>query len=404
MEKHIGHFVTKDALCSYLVNYHSLDNYDKLSGESGVKNIFKRISSIQYDPLNIAGRNASLVLQSRVSNFNTGILDKLLYKDRFLVDAYDKEMSIIRTEDWIYFNRVRISRGEDYINLLKRRGQSEALGFSEKIMEEIKRRGPLGSSDIDLGNCKSGSWGHSKISGAALDYLFTVGKLGIYDKKGVIRKYDLTENLLPKKIINAKEPFDSDIKYYEWYILRRIGSIGLHWLRNGLGWNGFFINNKNIRTETFKALEKKGLIIKINVPGINEAFYVRQQDMKILHIKPDYDNCVRILAPLDNMLWDRLIIYKLFNFQYSWEVYLPAAKRKYGYYVLPILYQNKLIARMEPDKYEIGKPLSVKNWWWEPEIIINNKIKAAVKNGLKKFCKYLETDGIDGNSMKIIFK
>jgi uncharacterized protein YcaQ len=104
------------------------------------------------------------------------------------------------------------------------------------------------------------------------------------------------------------------------------------------------------------------------------------------------------------MLWDRLMIHKVFGFQYSWEVYLPVEKRKYGYYVLPILYQNKLIARMEPMKFDIGKPFSIKNWWWEPEITIDNKIKAAVKNGLKIFSEYLNADGIDQKSMKIIFK
>jgi uncharacterized protein YcaQ len=249
--------ITKNELCSYLVNYQSLDNYDRLSGESGVKDIFQRIESIQYDPLNIVGRNASLVLQSRINGFNTVILDKLLYKDKFLVDVYDKEMSIIGTDNWIHFDRIRISRGEDYKNLLKRRNQSEALRYTYQIIEEIKKRGPLGAKDIDLGNCKSNRWGHSKISGVALDYLFTIGKLGIHDKKGVIRTYDLIENLLPKKIINAKEAFKNDKEYYEWYILRRIGSIGLHWLRNGLGWNGYFINDKNIRTETFKSLERK---------------------------------------------------------------------------------------------------------------------------------------------------
>jgi len=125
--------------------------------------------------------------------------------------------------------------------------------------------------------------------------------------------------------------------------------------------------------------------------------------MKLLHRKLDYDNCIRFLAPLDNMLWDRLMVSKLFNFQYSWEVYLPIEKRKYGYYVLPVLYQNKIIARMEPQKYEIGKPVSIKNWWWEPEISINNKIKSAIKNGLNIFSEYLGAEGFDKKSLEKIF-
>ena len=99
--------VTKNDLCSYLVYYHSLDNFDRLSNEAGVKKFFKKVRSVQYDPLNIVGRNPNLVLQSRIKGFTSDILTKLLYKDRFLVDAYDKEMSICMTEDWPFFNRIR---------------------------------------------------------------------------------------------------------------------------------------------------------------------------------------------------------------------------------------------------------------------------------------------------------
>jgi len=385
--------ISKDDICSYLIHYHSLDNYNNLSGELGVKNIFKRIGSIQYDPLNVVGRNPNLVLQSRVKGFNANILDKLLYKDRYLVDAWDKAMSIYRTEDWQYFNRVRTCKD----------GQSELLSYSKKIINELKNRGPLEAKDIDLGKCKPNRWGYKNISGAALDYLFSIGKLGVYEKKNVIKKYDLIENLLPDKILNAKEPFTNDMEFYEWYILRRIGSIGIHWLRSGLGWLGYFINDKKLRTEIFKTLEKKGVIIKIKIPEINENFYIRQQDIKFLYKKQDYDNYVRFLAPLDNMLWDRLMISTLFGFQYSWEVYVPIEKRKYGYYVLPVLYQNKIIARMEPEKYEIGKPFSIKNWWWEPGTVVNEKLKNAIKNGLTAFSEYLNAEGIDKISIKKIY-
>jgi len=399
----MARFITKNDLCSYLVHYHSLDNFNIQTGETGVKNIFKKLGSIQYDPLNMVGRNPDLVLQSRVKEFTADILDKLLYKDRYLVDAWDKEMSIYKTEDWKFFNRVRIQKDEMYKEILAWRGQTEVLSYTNEIIKEFKNHGPLGAKDIILGKCKSNRWGHKNISGAALDYLFSIGKLGIYKKKNVIRIYDLIENLLPRKILNAKEPFENDIEFYEWYVLRRIGSIGIHWLKNGLGWNGYFINDKKLRMEIFNNLEKKGLVQKITVPEINEDFYIRQKDIKFLHKKPDYDNCIRFLAPLDNMIWDRLMVYKLFDFQYSWEVYLPIEKRKYGYYVLPVLYQNKLIARMEPKKHEVGKPFTIKNWWWEKRISINNKLKSAIKNGLNIFSEYLNADGVDKKSMERIY-
>jgi uncharacterized protein YcaQ len=236
-----------------------------------------------------------------------------------------------------------------------------------------------------------------------LDYLYAKGDIGVYKKKGSQKVYDLIQNLVPVKILKAKEPFKNDNDFYEWYFLRRIKSIGIHWLKNGGGWNGFYFSDSQLRRQVFESLEKKGVIERIEVPEIKESFYICQDDVKLLHTKPDYDNNVKFLAPLDNLLWDRTMIQKIFNFQYTWEVYVPAEKRKYGYYVLPVLYQNKLVARMEPVKQK-SVPLMIKNWWWEPDIKITKKLQKAVENGLKKFAEYLNVDDIDKKVFKIIWK
>ena len=102
----------------------------------------------------------------------------------------------------------------------------------------------------------------------------------------------------------------------------------------------------------------------------------------------------RILAPLDNMLWDRLLVQKVFGFNYTWEVYVPMEKRKYGYYVLPVLYRNNIIARLEPVKYQKGRPFTFRNWWWEPGLKVTAGIKRAVKQGIDNFTCYLEASTI----------
>jgi uncharacterized protein YcaQ len=394
---------TKDGLCSFLIRYHSLDCFDKLAGESGIITLFRRIGSVQYDPLNVVGRNPHLVLQSRIKNFTMDILDKLLYQDRVLVDAWDKEMSIYRTEDWPYFKRIRKCMEESRKHTLAWRGQSEVLSYTSQVLKKLKDSGPLGATDIDLGKCRPGRWGHRKIAGAAFDYLFSKGELGVYKKRNTQKTYDLIQNLLPERIIKSPDPFDSNDDFYEWYFLRRIKSIGVHWLRNGGGWNGYYLSDSRLRKQVFDSLEKKGLIERIEIPEINETFYICQQDMDLFYIKPEYDNYARVLAPLDNLLWDRMLIQKVFDFQYSWEVYLPEEKRKYGYYVLPILYRNKIIARMEPVQQKTGNPLRIKNWWWEPNIKITKKLRNAIENGLKKFAGYLNADGIDRKALQMIF-
>ena len=103
------------------------------------------------------------------------------------------------------------------------------------------------------------------------------------------------------------------------------------------------------------------------------------------------------------MLWDRGLLEKIFGFKYSWEVYLPASKRKYGYYVIPVLYKNRIVARMEPEKQKNGKSFIVKNWWWEKDISIDNDLKDAILLAMKRFAKYVNADGYSKDNEKIIF-
>ncbi len=93
---------------------------------------------------------------------------------------------------------------------------------------------------------------------------------------------------------------------------------------------------------------------------------------------------MRILAPLDNMLWDRKLVKAIFDFDYKWEVYIPVPQRRYGYYVLPILYGDRLAGRLEPEKQEKGKPTVIKNIWWEEGIHIDNAAKASVEECLNR--------------------
>ena len=388
------HSLSKEELRSFLVAYHSLDNFDHLAGKAGIKKLLVRIGSVQYDPLNVVGRNPDLVFQSRVKNYKTVLLEELLYNERSLIDGWDKEMSIYLSKDWPCFSRIRRDRKDSVLGALNYRGQNEALKYLPQVMEEIRKRGPLAAREIKLGGCEGGRWGHRQISGAALDYLYNTGELGIFNKKNAQKTYAPINDLLPGRIINTPDPFSGDDDYFEWYFLRRIGSIGAYWQRNGGGWLGHFLNDQKLRQKTFAVLEEKKLIVPVEVPEINETFYIRRKDVSILNKKTEYDGMARFLAPLDNMLWDRLLVQKVFDFQYTWEVYVPQAKRKYGYYVLPVLYKNSLIARFEPAMYRKGQPFAVKNWWWEPPYEkcgkkAKSEIDEAVKKGLENFASYL---------------
>jgi len=172
------------------------------------------------------------------------------------------------------------------------------------------------------------------------------------------------------------------------------------------------LGNAELRRRIFKTLEEKKLIVPVSVPEIKETFYIRRSDLTSLNEPDRYDGTARFLAPLDNMLWDRTLVKKVFDFEYTWEVYTPKEKRKYGYYVLPVLYKNSLVARFEPFQFREGDSFGINNWWWENKI--NGKLKGkseksskavlleAVISGLKNFAEYLGANGVEKNSLKMI--
>lgn len=114
-----------------------------------------------------------------------------------------------------------------------------------------------------------------------------------------------------------------------------------------------------------------------------------KEDEKFLGFK-EKTKKVKFLAPLDNMLWDRNMITELFDFEYRWEVYTPIVKRKYGYYVLPVIYGNTFIGRFEAEKLIPQEPLIIKNWWWEPGIEITDVMLDEIDIAISEFAEYLK--------------
>ena len=109
-----------------------------------------------------------------------------------------------------------------------------------------------------------------------------------------------------------------------------------------------------------------------------------------------------ILAPLDNLLWARELVEQLFGFGYTWEVYKPVAEREYGYYVLPVLYGDRFVARFEPARDKRNGALVIKGWWWEPGVTPSPEMHTRLQDCLERFLRYLgaETITMDGEVSK----
>ena len=384
--------LTKQQSRRFLLAYQGLWPPRSMKSKAGILDYIGRVGCIQYDPLNIVGLNPELVLQSRVADFQPNMLLELLYKDRKLVDGFDKNMSIYGLGDWPYFRRHRDAARH-------RPGKSTKMvnAVLPEVRKVIEERGPVSSLDLDFDQSVNWAWAPTRLARAALESMHSWGELVIHHRVHTRRVFDFTRRYIASNILSAPEPNTNEEQFHNWYVLRRLGSVGLLWKKSGEAWLGMKGIKSREREVAFNRLLKKNLIMEIGVEGLTVPLYLKRNDYALLDkIISDgrHKSSAAILAPLDNLIWDRTLIHKLFDFHYRWEVYKPVEEREYGYYVLPVLYGDRFVARFEPGRDKKTGALIVKNWWWEDDIRHSKNMHASLRSCFKRFLKYLGTDTV----------
>lgn len=379
----IEKYYTKQQIRRGLAHYQNIDHSEKLYGTDGIKKLMRKLHSIQYDPLNVVGRNADLVLQARIADYRSEMLEYLLYTEHFLTDGFDKEMCIYITEDFERFENVRQIQAQSAERTLSYRGQTEALNILQEVRTFVSANGLTGTKDISIGEVRESRWGHKKLSSAALDYLYTKGELCVAKKIGTQKQFDLTERVIPKDYFSGFR-FMTIEQFLDWYVKRRIAGVGILWGKRGGAWQGNYLWDNELRKSTIARLAENGELKVIHVEGITEEFYCCEDFLESLKSERASDYA-RFIAPLDNMIWDRKMTESIFDFSYSWEVYTPVSKRKYGYYVLPVLYNDSFVARFEAVPVSKGKCFEIKNWWWEKGVLTDEKITNTIMEEMERF-------------------
>ena len=356
--------------------------------------LIQHLGSIQYDPINVVGRNTDLTLQSRISNYRPNLLDELLYADRKLWDGWDKMASIYVSGDWPYFRRRRRVNGDYY----KKRSKVIAK-YAPEIIRAIQKRGPLSSIDINNKEKISWTWGdQTGVARAAMEMLYAAGKLGIDHRVGTRRIFDLTSHLLNSNLLNLTDPNKSEESYQDWHVLRRTGSLGLAHPGAGEHWLGIVGTKSVEKRAALRRLVEKEMVIAVGVEGLaGDIFFMRIEDMPTLKKvgsgrQPKAQ--AAFIAPLDNLMWDRKTIKRLFGFEYVWEVYKPKPQRKWGYYVLPVVYGDQFVARLNPKFDKKTRELVIDNWWWQEGIKPDEAMEVALSKCLRDFRKYLNVKKI----------
>ena len=385
----------------FILSKQGLIGQHRFIGKDGAYAYVCQAGCIQFDPVDVCGKNAELTLQSRVKNFKKTMLYDLLYKDRKLVDYADKELSIWPARDWPYFSSYRersIKLGRTFKGLRK---------LEKKALEYIEANGPVSSDSLPIEGeifwhssmHWSGNWDKkSQAARSVLEQLYTDGELIIHHKKGSRKYYDIAEKYLTKEILEADNPCKNEDEFLCWRVLRRIGAIGLLWDKNSTAFLGLDINAAK-RKKALETLTEEGKISPVVVEGIKQLFYYRTDDSElmrdVLEDTADLKPRMSFIAPLDPLMWDKSLVLALWGYQYSWEIYTPATKRRYGYYTLPILFGDRFVGRIEAVPDRKTGVLVVRNVWWEDGIRRTKKLYSTLEQTLKKFAKFNDCKEIE---------
>ncbi len=386
--------ITKQQAARFILAKQGLIGSYRFIGKDGAYDYVHQAGCIQFDPVDVCGKNAELTLQSRVKGFTKSMLRELLYEDRKLVDYVDKELSIWPTEDWPYFASFRER------SLQTSRTFEGMRELKEEAVAYIKKNGPVCSDTLPIeGEIYwhssmhwSGNW-HKKSPAArsVLEQLYTDGELIIHHKNGSRKYYDLAEKHISAAVLTADNPCRDEIDFVSWRVLRRIGAVGLLWDKSSTAFLGIDLK-ADLRKKVLSDLLADKKIEAVMVEGIKVPFYYRAEDDELM--RDVLDGCADLkprmsfIAPLDPLLWDKSLILELWGFSYSWEIYTPAVKRKYGYYTLPIIYGDRFVGRIEavPDRKE--RILQVKGLWWESGVRQTKALSSALERTLAGFAKF----------------
>ena len=331
--------------------------------------VVDRLGSLQFDPLDVAGRNHDLVLQARVAGYRRDLTDELLYGRRLLFEAYNKALNLLPTRELPYY-RITWQNGAD-----GRAGElvREQAALAEKVLAAITAEGPKCSSDFEREAAIDWWWGPTSAARAVLDALGVCGRLSLARRDGNRRYYDLTERLFPADVLETRIPEREQLRHKLLSRYRGHGLLGSQ--GSGELWPG--TGTAADRATLRRELLDRGEIVAVAVEGMRGERFIVGDELPLLAQAErevgevaggdagEAPGC-SFIAPLDPLLWDRGALEPLYDFDYRWEVYTPAAKRRWGYYVLPILFGDRLVGRIEPRIDRAAKAVRILGLTWEP--------------------------------------
>ena len=331
-------------------------------GLDGALEVFRRWGSVQFDPLAVAGRSHDLVLHARVAGYDSAWSDHL-YERRDVFEANNKGLSLVLTEEFPWFRAAW--------NLRPPRVIADNPEVAQRVLARIREEGPLSALDFGRERGNEVDWFgvQTNVVRAVLEDYAGAGVLGLARREGSRRYYDLLERLLPAEVLDRKVPLEEQLRHKLHSRYRTHGLLGIGGggdIFNGLGPAKPDPHRGTPgRTALRNQLIADGSLVPVEVEGARGKRFVLREEVELLGAPPELPPSVAFLSPFDPVVWDRPLLGSLFDFEYVWELFFPPEKRKYGWYVLPILFRNRFVGRIEPRIEREDGHVQVIGFWWE---------------------------------------
>ncbi len=303
-----------------------------------VRGVVGRLGLLQIDSVSVLARAHYLPLFSRLGPYRTGLLDEAAWgRRKWLFEYWAHEASFVplHLQPLFRWRMARAAAGHGtYSGLAAFAAENRA--YVQSVLDEVRARGPTMASDLPGRRGHGGWWGWSGAK-HALEWLFWAGRVSVASRRGFERVYDLTERVLPRAVQAAPTPPEADAHRE----LLRIAAKAMG-IATAADLRDYHRIAPKDAVPRIAELVESGELLPVRVRSWAQPAYV-DKDARW----PRKLAARALLAPFDPLVWHRPRVERLFGFHYRIEIYTPAAKREHGYYVLPFLFGDRLVARVD---------------------------------------------------------
>ena len=354
-----------------------------------VRDTANRLGAIQVDSVNVLARAHYLPVFSRKGAYTTSTLDDLTHGKRELFEYWGHAacllpMGLYPVMRWRMENQV-----EGWSSL-----DAKKKEYIERVYREIAERGPIAAGDISIAGKSTGPWWGWSDGRQAVEYLYRQGRIAVASRRNFERIYDLPERVIPASVLALPRLTPRDSK--KALIIRAAHAMGVGTAKDiaqyfhvdGF-WDRLSVNGRRRLSrlqELFDELVEEGFLERASVEGWKQPAYVTP-DMRV----PKSIDARAIISPFDPLMWERAWTRSVFDFEYQIEIYVPAPKRVYGYYVLPFLMGDRFAARVDLKADRKTSTLIVHSAYLESGRN-ETKVAAALGDELRALARWLSLE------------